>query len=399
MPAMLGYLGDAHFGIWMTATAITGMAQFSDLGIGNGLLTRLSAALGREDMSAARSDISSAYAILTLVALMLGALAGIFLLLFGKLHMSIVAEHNSLLILAATLGTFFATIPASIIQRVMYARQQVLLSNLWQIASAVLAVASCLGAIALKLPPWATVLAYGLPTILMLVISACWYFGRHPELRPHFSDVSRSSSVSLLSLGLRFLALGVLTSVALNADNVIIAANAGPHAVTQYAVPAKIGSLLGLVITTIFLPLWAANGEALARGDREWVKTNTRRMAWIGGAAVAAAAIVLTLAGDWIIHLWMGRGFIDQQWILGLLGGLSVAMALSSPYQMVLNSLGIIRPQVWAAIAFLAVSLPLKLLLVTTETLWLVPLISMSVYFMTILPVVRFATSAALRRY
>ncbi|MBB6192836.1 O-antigen/teichoic acid export membrane protein [Sphingobium wenxiniae] len=397
MPIMLRYLGDTHFGIWMTAVSITSMAQFSDLGIGNGLLTRLSAAFGRDDIVSARADISSAYAMLTCVALILSVISGGLLLASNLRPFGISTQPASLAIVASVLVAFFAGIPASIIQRVMYARQQVMLSNLWQIAGASVAVIACWAAVTLKLPPWAAVLAYGLPAALALAGAGLWYFVRNPELRPRLSDVRKDSSRQLLTLGIRFLALGILTSVALNVDNVIIAANAGAHAVTQYSVPAKIGSLLGLVITTIFLPLWAANGEALARGDFDWVRNNSRRMVWIGGGGVAVAAMILTLAGDRIIYLWMGRNFSDQQMILGLLGGLSVVMAIASPANMVLNAIGQIRIQIIAWAIFALITIALKLAFVTEGHLWLVPAISLIMYAIIITPAMWKTAGNALR--
>jgi O-antigen/teichoic acid export membrane protein len=399
MPAMLRYLGDAHFGIWMTAVSITSMAQFSDLGIGNGLLTRLSAFLGRDDIVSARTDVSSAYAILALLALFLMVVTSA--LLFVSSIFSFVpalTAPGTIAIIAVVFGTFFASIPASVIQRIMYARQQVMLSNLWQIVGALFAVICCWTAIALKLAPWVAVLGYGLPAIFSLIVSALLYFIKHPELRPRLAKVSKESGRALLALGLRFLALGILTSVALNADNLIIAINAGAHSVTQYSVPAKIGSLLGLVITTLFLPLWPANGEALARGDLHWVRANTRRMVWIGVGVVATTAMALALAGNWIIHLWMGRSFENQQEILGFLGALSIAMAIASPYQMVLNSLELIRPQIFAAGTYLAISVTIKFIFVTPATLWIMPLISLSVYMLTILPISYLCATHALRR-
>src|SRR4051794_24603475 len=57
-------LGNVLYGVAATLATITGLVGFADLGIGQGLLTKLATAHGREDVEEMRSLISSAWSTL-----------------------------------------------------------------------------------------------------------------------------------------------------------------------------------------------------------------------------------------------------------------------------------------------------------------------------------------------
>jgi hypothetical protein len=68
VPMALSYLGNERFGLWMTATSVVSMLAFADFGIGNGLLSAVAEASGRDDLEAIRKYISSGFAILIAIA-------------------------------------------------------------------------------------------------------------------------------------------------------------------------------------------------------------------------------------------------------------------------------------------------------------------------------------------
>lgn len=389
MPAMLHYLGGTIFGIWMTAVSLTSMALFVDFGIGNGLLTRLSAANGRADYAEMRSYIASAYVALFLIALLLLCVLGIVgLSLYWGIFTSKYVDSASLSVFVVCFTIFFLGVPVSVIQRVMYAKQQAWLSNAWQVCGAILSVVLCLLAIRATLAPWLVILAYSLPPIFIMCLSSIFYFIKNVELRPKLSNFSSSNTKNLLHIGTHFFILSIITSISLNVDNVIIAHQLGGAAVTEYAVPAKLASLLGLVVTTLFLPLWAAYGEAVARSDYIWIRRTTLKMSFYGGSAVFVLAVTMVALSGILIELWMGRSFHAQTTILIFLSSLSVLMAISSPSQMLLNSVGKVGIQVKAWLCFLIVSVLLKYCLLGYLDIWILPLINSLTYLVCILPVV-----------
>ncbi|MDZ4057268.1 MAG: hypothetical protein U1D69_09925, partial [Polynucleobacter sp.] len=123
----------------------------------------------------------------------------------------------------------------------------------------------------------------------------------------------------------------------------------------------------------------------------EWVKRTTVGMSVIGAMIVSAIALPLYLASDWLLIQWMGRSFPGQSQIIAWLCGVSVLMAIVSPFNMVLNSVGGLRIQLFAWVALLGLALPLKYLLLEPSSLHLLALVTFFTYGATVGVAVIFA--------
>ncbi|MFU8851385.1 lipopolysaccharide biosynthesis protein [Micromonospora sp. SL1-18] len=363
-PACFRYLGDQRYGLWMAITALTGMAWFADLGLGNGLLTRLSHLT--DDARQQAREISSAYATLGVVAVAL--LTGLVLInplvpwdrLFGVSDPTVAAEASALVLLC--FGAFAVNVPLSLIQRIQYARAQVTQSNAWQAAGAVVSMAAVLGAIAAGWGPLTviacTVLAVPVTNLLNTVV---YFWLQEPATRPGPGLVHRATAVGLLRLGLQFFALTAMSSIALNVDNPMVAHILGLTVAAHYAVVGKLFGVLSVFVGLVGMAVWPANGTALARGEIAWVRRTTRRMVVLYGLVVGAVGLALVVYGHRLVKLWVGR--VDAAVVpVAVLAGLalwSFLVAVASPLLLVQNSIGLLRPQFvgWAAFLLLATAL------------------------------------------
>jgi len=346
------------------------------------LLTRLAVSFGSGDYAAIRSYIASAYFALSSIAfLLLALLIGIWFLIKTEILSIGGLSSRNLGIVFSCFLVFIVSIPLSVIQRIFYAQQKAWLANLWTAGGALFSVILCIAAIHVRAEPAFVVLAYSMPAGIALALSSIGFFRSHPTCRPRLNSISREVALDLVRVGSLFFVLSVLTSVALNVDNVLIAAFRGSSVVAEYSVPSKLASVLSLIVTTLFLPLWAANGEALSRHDYAWVRKTARKMSIAGGIFLTLAGLSLTFSGNFIINLWMHRGFPGQTEILAGFCALAVVMAIASPFNMILNGAGIVLFQVKIWMIFLFVSVALKYFLLSNElSLWLIPVASVFAY-------------------
>ena len=356
VPLIIAYAGNDGFGLFSVVTTLVTMLAFSDLGIGNGLVTALGQAHGRGDAVEQRRLVSSAGFLLVVVATLFGVLFALVLPLIdwaavfgvdGDRYASQARPAVAVFAVGFVLG-----IPAIIGQKVHLALQQGLSANLWSLAAAVLTVALTLVCVMLKAPvPWLIGASVG-ATTLVYAIDSLVLFGRHrPDLAPRRQDVDFNAVRTLARMGGLFSLLVAAAAVGYQTDAVVISVILGAAAVTAYAVPLRLFGVPMLVITALLTPLWPAYGEAMARGDLTWLRSALYRSLCVAAAVSVPCAALLVLFGQPIVHAWVGKGVTPSYLLLISMGLWTVLYGLLQPLAMLLNGAGVIRFQVIAALS------------------------------------------------
>ncbi|MEU2664302.1 lipopolysaccharide biosynthesis protein [Micromonospora sp. DT46] len=365
LPLTHRYLGTELFSLWQAVTALTAMAAFADLGLGNGLMTKLADTQARGETAQARRYVSTAYltlagaAVAACAALWIGALAIPWTSVFNLPSAELVPTARSMTLVCLTV--FILNVPMSLVIRVQYGVQQVARANTWQLAGSLLCLPLTLAAVALDAAPVTLVAAVVIGPLLGNAVNSLWfYIRRMPELAPSLRCVERAAARELLRLGGMFLLLTAALTVATNADPLIVAQTRGLADVAVFAVAARLIAQLGLLMSMVSAAAWPAHGEALAHGRVAWIRRRTRRMTLVAATAVGLPSIVVALVGGQPLAALMGMTQAPDRWLLAGLGAWWMVLAVASPWFMVQNAAGVVRPQLVAWAAYLVLAVPLK---------------------------------------
>lgn len=360
----LSYLGYELYGLWTTIISFFSLFTFADLGLGNGLQTELSRISADGNKENCRKIISSAYFILLIVSLIL---IGVFIVIFPSVDWNIVMSAKSQEACAMTAGFVLAiflskliNIPFSLIQRTQNALQEGYIANAW----------SCMGSI-LSLIIVCIFSYFNLDKLTMMWASSfvivitsfvntiVFYWSRGKELRPKLRFVDCSIAKTLLSTGIMFFILSIITSISLSLDNYIVAKVTSLIETTPYSLAYKIASFIGIISTMLSTPLWAANGEALERGDMKWVKNQTFKMTKLSLVLSIVASVGLILFAKPVLG-WLGDGMqVNYMMLIGMCC-LQILIATTNPAFMVLNASRRIKVQMGMYSVYSIVSLALK---------------------------------------
>ncbi|MBQ1017239.1 lipopolysaccharide biosynthesis protein [Micromonospora sp. D93] len=404
VPVTLPFFGNDLYGLWMAVASLAGMAAFADLGLGSGLMTKLASCYAHGDTTRARRYISSAYLTLTVLAF---ALTGLLWLTAGVVPWSslfnvtgqVTPEQTRMISLICLTG-FALNVPLSLIARVQYAYQQVGPSNVWQTAGSLGALVAVLGVVWADLSPILVIAVSVATPLLINLLNTLWFFGRQePRIRPTPRAVQAGAALELTRLSGLFFVLTVVISFATNADTLIIAHALGLSAVAGYVVPAKLLSQLGQLVVLVNVPLWPANGEALAQGHLDWVRRTTRRMTVLSVLAAGLPIAVLVAFGDRIFAAWLPVPMGDDRWLLAGLGVWWLLQAALSPRFMVQNADGVIVPQLVGWGAFLLLSALGKWYAAGRLGVAAVPWVGALGYALTVVPAALYGYHRTLRRH
>lgn len=319
-PLTISYLGTERFGLWMTVSSLLTLLAFADLGIGNGLVNVVARHDARSDREAMRESISSAYVLLTGIAILL---LGVFLAIYEHVPWSrLFGTHTpqgsgeagpAVLALVVFLCV---SLPLTAVQKVQLGLQKSWIANVWQSAGAVVSLIFTLFAVWHHRGVVVLIVAMAIgPAMAMLANSLLEFSISRPDLMPRWRYATVRTAKSLLKVGAAFFVLQVTSIAANGLDTLVVAQLFGASAVGPYAVTYKLYQLV--LIAGLFLqPLWPAFGEALARGDYVWARKAVNLAIRLSVGVGLLLGLSVAILGDRIIALWVGEAVVPGNDIL-----------------------------------------------------------------------------------
>src|SRR5664280_2253068 len=347
VPLVLDYLGQDRYGMWVQMSSLVAALGPLDLGIGLGLLTVLSDAYGRNDKEAARRAISTAVAMLTMIAALAAVAFGFayFMIpwarVFNVTTPTAISEAGPAA--AVLFGAFALGLPLGIVGQVQLAHQSGYISSAWAIAGNLGSFVALIAIIMLHGSLPLLVLALTFVGLVAAALNGWFLFRRQrPWLMPRLRDVDLRAGQALLKTGAFFIVLQLAGMVAYGIDNIVITQILGATAVPEYAIPVKIFTLAPTLLSFALIPLWPAYRESMARGDAAWVKRTLRRSILLAAAFNIPSSLVLIVAGPVILQVWVHGAVHPTLILLVGLGTWTIMGTLGGPFAMLLNGANII---------------------------------------------------------
>ena len=368
VPLTLHYLGQERYGIWAVISSFSVMLAFADMGLGNGVLNAVSRANGMNDPDTIRSTISSGYAMLSVLGL---AIAAVFLLALPHVDWSRLFNVHSARArgeagpaLTVFVLLFACTVPATLIQKIQFGLQQGFVSSLWQCVGSVLTLLFVVTAVLLRASlPWLVAALLTGPLLASLFNTLVFFRRGGAALRPSPRLIRRDIVRATLGAGLLFFLLQLLASLAFGSDPIIITQVLDAKAVAGYAVPDRMFSLIPMLLNMLLAPLWPAYGEAVTRGDHQWVRTALMRTTLAAATGAAGLSVVFVLAGPLLLRLWVGPEIAPGLLLLCAMGGWKVVEAVNITLSIYMNGTGLLKVQTAIALASCTAMVVFKIVL------------------------------------
>lgn len=370
VPLTITYLGAERYGMWVTISSLLAWLQLADLGLANSLTNAIAEANGEDRPDLARRSIATAFAVMTGIALFLGAIVAIvypfinWAALFNVHTPAAQAEAGPTIIIGA--AVFLGSFPLSLVGRIYTAYQEGSIANYWAAAANALSLISVVLVTQLHGNLVVLVFAFSGTQLLVSGVSVIWLFTWHkPELRLQWRDVRLASSKKLLKTGWMFFVVQIAWLLIFQTDNLIIAHFAGADQVTPYSITYRLFGYTTLLPTLVFTNLWPAYTEAMTRKDVNWVQRTFRSNMQFSVLVTLGSCVPLVIFGSTIIRLWTrSADAVPPFDLIAWMAVWSVINTCMNAAACLLSASGRIRNQMFYALATAAANIGLSIVLV-----------------------------------
>lgn len=368
-PIMLHHVDRADYGVLLTLTSIVGWVGYMDVGLGNGLRNKLPEFLAKGDFHSAKKIVSSCYVTL---AIYVALIIVIFLMVspfvdwLGVLNSPTSDAGEIRGLTNVVFIAFCIQFLFGLINSILFAYQMPAFQSLFTFVGQFVALIALV--IQVYVFDVTSVLQIGavnsiIPPLVLFWGSIGLFRTKLKEIAPSFKLFEFKSVGSILSLGLKFFVLQMITIVLFQANSIIIARVVSPEAVVEYNLAFKYVSLLTMIFTIVITPVWSATTDAYVRKDFAWINKTISLSRKVCIASIFIG-VLMVLASKFVYGMWLGRGSIDINYSTTGLILLYISFEmLYKVYGTIINGTGKVFAQIILTGVIAIIYIPLAILL------------------------------------
>lgn len=370
VPLTIHYINPSQYGIWLTLSSMIAWISFFDIGFTHGLRNKFAEAKAKGDDEAVRSYISTTYYYVSLIFIALW-LVLLFINQFITWHSLLSlppAMEKEVSQLAMLVFTYFCfQFIFRIISTILTADQQTAKASLLDMLGQLLS----LGLILLLTRFTTGSLLYlglsvGIAPVLILLAANIYFFKtKFRRYTPSLKFVKKEYAKDIMQLGVKFFVLQVAAIIQFETSLFLIAHYFKTENVTYYSIAYKYFSVLLMGFTILLSPLWSSVTDAYNRGESDWIKNAVKKYLYILIPFVLGGLIML-LFSDKIYALWVGKEVASHiSFKISAFCFLFFSTTMfASIFVSVINGIGALHIQFFAAIAASVVFIGLSVLLI-----------------------------------
>ena len=364
IPLFLKFLGKQDYGLWMTIFSIINWIYTFDLGIGNGLRTKLSESIARKDYSSSKEYITTGYIVLSTIAISILFL-GIILIKFNNLTKFLNIDfYTEGYIKLVFISVFTITIINFIIFLYKIFYLSVHNSFVGELNNFIFQISFILILYLLnyfgKINLISIAIIYPGINMIIGILSTVNFFKKYPNLKPGLKYFKKEKIKEINGLGILFFIIQVCTLIIYTTDNMLIIKYIGAEEVTTYNIVSKLFQVLIILEYLISSPMWTLFVDAYVKKDKGWVKKAFINLNLLFLLLILGVAIMSYIL-PFIVKLWIGQELIYPKHLILFWGLFVLNRVYGDIYMIFINATGKIKLQMYLSVLGAIINIPLTI--------------------------------------
>jgi len=339
---IVDYLDTYKYGVWVTLTSISAWFSFFDIGLGNGLRNKFAEAKAKNNMQEARVYVSTAYAVIGgIVLLLLGLYFAVSFLLDWNLILNVNQDkiggielsRVALIVFLFFIIRFFS----SLITSILLADQRASLVSFLDFFGKLLVYGLLWVMVYQKIESFAVfaLVVSAVPIVLLTISTVVFFQTSYKAVTPSLQLFDRAIATTLLNLGAQFFIIQVAFFLLYQTNYFIITHLISPAEVSVYDVAFRLFTAFTMGFSVVMTPMWSAFTDAWHKEEYAWVNKTVKRL--------------LQLWWPFLVSLLMAVVIMLNLW--------------NTIFSTFLNGIGKLKLQLYFSIISALVNLPLAIFL------------------------------------